>query len=139
MSKFLILLLAVLFLTAAPSYADPADPQATNPISVRLSDGTAFILPGAPDTVAQASITNATTNVANTSTTITLAAASKHVIIKTDPAAAIIYVDLTNSTATTADFRIDPGGALIVELAAGITAFKYIGATATGTISVCAF
>lgn len=86
----------------------------------------------------QGSFSNATTNVANTSTTITLDKAARHVVIKTDPAAAVIYVDLDNGTATSADFRIDPGAGFMYE-GKPITTFKYIGASAAGTISVAAW
>lgn len=116
----------------------------TNPVGVKGVDGSGIATEANPvpvitASVAQASITNTTASVANSSTTITLAAASRHIIVKTDPAAAIVYVDLANGTATSADFRIEPGGALAVDLSTGITAFKYIGASATGTISVCAY
>jgi hypothetical protein len=86
----------------------------------------------------QGNFTNTTASVANSDTTITLTKASRHVIIKTDPAAAIIYVDLNSGTATTADFRIEPGGALTYE-GEPVATFHYIGATATGTISVMAW
>ena len=89
--------------------------------------------------VATASITNATTNVANSSTAIALAAASRHIIIKTDPTSAVVYIDLAGGTATSADFRVEPGGALSVDLGTAISTFNYIGASATGTISVCAY
>lgn len=95
-------------------------------------------IPGGSNGVAQTNITNTTANVANTSTAITLATASRRIVVKTDPAAAIIYVDLAGGTATTADFRVEPGGALVYE-GEPITTFNYIGATATGTISVLAY
>jgi hypothetical protein len=95
-------------------------------------------IPGGSNGLSQADITNTTANVANTSTTITLAAASRRIVIKTDPAAAVIYVDLANGTATSADFRIDPGASFVYE-GEPISTFKYIGASATGTISVAAW
>lgn len=102
----------------------------TNPLPVTTTPSTV---------VTQATITNTTASIENTSTTITLAAASTHLSIKTDPTAAVIYVDLANGTATTADFRIEPGAALTLDNLPAMTQFKYIGASATGTISICAW
>lgn len=81
--------------------------------------------------------TNTTASVLNVSTTVTLAKPSRHVVVKTDPTAAVIYVDFTNNTATSADFRIEPGAAVTYE-GQPISAFKYIGASAAGTYSVLA-
>lgn len=97
------------------------------------------VTPLAGGSVTQANITNATGNVPNTSTTVTLVAASTHLTIKTDPAAAVLYVDVANGTATTADFRIDPGAGMTWDNLPSMTAIKIIGASATGTYSVTAW
>lgn len=95
-------------------------------------------IPGGSNGVAQSQITNTTANVANTSTALNCVVPSRRLVIKTDPAAAVIYVDLAGGTATTADFRIDPGASFVYE-GEPISTFNYIGATATGTVSVMAW
>jgi hypothetical protein len=145
-AKYLCLFAA--FAIALPSYAAGTGTfaphsNAAAPSAVQISQGGAvlsstnpiFVVPGS---VAQASITNTTASVPNTSTTVTLAAASRHVIVKTDPAAAILYVDFADGTATSADFRVEPGGAVTIE-GPSITTFKILGASATGTYSVLAW
>lgn len=134
------LLAFALSLCALPAIAAPGTelwlPSAsdyvsgTNPLPVTLSGS-------AP--VTQAQITSLTASVPNASTTVTLTHASTHLIIKTDPSAAILYVNLTNGTATTANFRIDPGAGLSLDNMPSITAFKILGASATGTYSVAAW
>jgi hypothetical protein len=94
-----------------------------------------FVEPGGTST---ANITNASSSIAASSTAVNLTAASRHLIIKTSPDAAIVYIDLTGGTATTADFRLDPGDAIDLDLGNAITTFNYIGASAAGVISVCA-
>lgn len=95
-------------------------------------------IPGGSNGVPVSQITNTTANVAATSTTITPTVPSRRIVIKTDPLAAVVYVDLAGGTATTADFRIEPGAAFVYE-GEPITSFNYIGASAAGTISVCAY
>lgn len=95
-------------------------------------------IPGGSNGVPVGSITNTTANIANTSTTITPVFPSRRIVVKTDPAAAVVYVDLAGGTATSADFRIEPGAALIYE-GEPVTSFNYIGASALGTISVLAY
>lgn len=92
----------------------------------------------APDGVAQASIVNTTAAIAAADTAVALGTACRHVIIKSDVGAAAIYVDLANGTATTADFKIDPGGS-IYYYGQAISSFHYIGASAAGNISVLAW
>lgn len=89
---------------------------------------------------AQAAIINTTASVPNTSTAVTLSATRTymHVLVKTDPSAAVLYVDFANGTATTADMRIEPGASVLIE-GVPISEFKIIGASATGTYSVLAW
>jgi hypothetical protein len=94
---------------------------------------------GSGGATTQAQVTNATGNVPNTSTAVVMVHASTHLIFKTDPAAAISYVDVANGTATTADFRVEPGGALALDNLPSFTQIKIIGASATGTYSVAAW
>ncbi len=117
---------------------------AANPIFSDISTGGAVVSNSNPlrtqqPTVTQANITNTTANVPNTDTAVTLTASSTHICVKTDPAAAILYVDFTNGAATTADFRIDPGAAITLDNLPGITSIHVIGASATGTYSVAAW
>jgi len=89
--------------------------------------------------VAQASIINTTDNIPNTSTTVTLAQACTHVLVKTPSTAAILYIDFANgAAATSADFQLDPGAGILIE-GPSITTFKILGASATGTYSVLAW
>lgn len=94
----------------------------------------------AAESGAQANIINTTGNVPDSSTTVTLSSTRTylHVLVKTDPAAAVLYVDFANGTATTGDFRIEPGSAILIE-GVPISAFKIIGASALGTYSVLAW
>lgn len=113
----------------------------TNPVKVVGVDGSTIMTNANPlvartPTVTQANITGATGNVPNSDTAVPLTAASTHLCVKTDPAAAILYVDLTNNTATTADFRIDPGSCLCLDGLPGISSIHILGASATGTYSV---
>lgn len=89
---------------------------------------------------AQNDTINTTASVPDTSTTITLSSTRTylHVLVKTDPAAAVLYVDFANGTATSGDFRVEPGGAILIE-GVPISAFKIIGASALGTYSVLAW
>lgn len=110
-----------------------ATPYSTSdPVPVSLSGGSG-------GTSTQAQVTSVTGNVPNSSTTITLTHASTHLVIKTDPAAAVVYVDLNNGTATNADFRIDPGAGLALDFLPSFSAIKILGASATGTYSVAAW
>lgn len=88
----------------------------------------------------------ATTNIAAVDTAIVFGTGSfQHVIIKTSTTAAIVYISPNNTTATVADFQVDPGGSLSLGLAGGagtlpaMTGFHYLGASATGTISYVAW
>lgn len=149
-----------------PLFVEPTDGTAAaitgnHPISIRQSaDGTNFVdsthggysnllqgnaalsttnpLPVSPNGVAQASIVNVTAAVANVDTTIAFGASFTHAIIKTDTGASAIFVDLANGTATTADFKVDGGGALTYT-GAPITGFHYIGSSASGNISYLAW
>lgn len=117
--------------------------SATNPLFTNISVGSAAVsttnaLPVAPNGVAQASIVNVTAAIANIDTTIAFGITATHAIIKTDSGASNIFVDLANGTATTADFKIDGGGALTYT-GAGITGFHYIGSSASGNISYLAW
>lgn len=80
-----------------------------------------------------------TSNIAASDTAITFGSTFQHVIIKTSSSAAIVYVDINNNTATSADFQLDPGSGLGLGLGGtnmvGMSGFHYIGASATGTIS----
>jgi hypothetical protein len=113
-----ILLLLTIFALSGVAFQHPAE-----------SFGSSFLR--------QSQITNTTENIAAVSTAITLASPSENITIKTDPAAAVIYVDFAGGTATAADFRIDPGAAFTLS-GTKMKTFNYIGATATGTVSVCA-
>lgn len=86
----------------------------------------------------QGSITNTTTTIPNTSTTVTLTAASRHIILVNSHTTTIVYVDLNNATATSADFAVGPGCALTYEGPA-ITSFKILGSAASGNYSVLAW
>ena len=116
--------------------------SATNGVFSNILQGNAVLsttnpIFAAPNGVAQASITNTTAAVLDVDTTVTLAAASTHVTVKTDTGAAAIFIDLAGGTATSADFKIDGGGGYTY-VGAPISSFHYIGASATGNISVCA-
>lgn len=88
------------------------------------------------DTLAS-DMTSVTGNVPNTATTVTFTKASRHIIVKTDPAAAVLYVAFSG-TATPSNFRIDPGAALAIDGPA-LGSISIIGASATGTYSVAAW
>ena len=128
----------------------------TNPLPVTLSGGSSALvgvkgadgstitsntnpLPVKTQTVTQANITSLTANIPNVDTARALTASSTHLTVKTDPAAAVFYVDLTNSTATTSSFRIDPGSSVTFDGLPGITSIHVLGASATGTYSVAAW
>jgi|ERR1700723_544579 len=83
-----------------------------------------------------------TVNIAATDTAISFNGSFSHIIIKTSSTAAIVYVSPNNTTATSADFQVDPGASLNLGLAghmAAQTGFHYIGASATGTLSWLAY
>lgn len=82
-------------------------------------------------------MTSVTGNVPSSATTVTLTASSRHLIIKTDPAAAVLYVSFSGN-ATTSNFRIEPGSALSIDGPA-LPSISILGASATGTYSVCAW
>lgn len=82
-------------------------------------------------------MTSTTGNLAGTAATVTFTAPSRHIIIKTDPAAAVAYVAFSG-TATTSNFRIEPGGSLSIDGPA-LPSISIIGASATGTYSVAAW
>jgi hypothetical protein len=90
--------------------------------------------PGVP----QSQITNTTANVAAADTVLTLVVPSRRVTIKTNSAAAICYIDFAGGTATSADFQLDPAGSISYE-GEPIQSIHYLGAAATGTISVLAY
>lgn len=154
--RYALWFLCLVFATCAAAYGQayvrliggdqnsaPLPASASNPVPVAVSVGGTAVSNTAPvpvseGGVAQASITNTTASIAASDTTVTLAAASRHVIIKSDVGAAAIYVDLANGTATTADFKIDPAGSVTYEGPA-ISSFHYIGASAAGNISVLAW
>lgn len=80
-----------------------------------------------------------TGNVPATSTVITPTVASRHMIIKTDPSAAILYVRLDGGTVTSANFRIDPGASLSLDGLPLLPKISILGASAAGTYSVLAW
>jgi len=89
--------------------------------------------------VTQSQITNTTANIANSDTILTLVVPSRRVTIKTSVTTApAVYVDFAGGVATTADFQVDPGGTISYE-GEPIQSIHYIGAAATGTISVLAY
>jgi len=94
---------------------------------------------GANNPLSQTNITSITGSVPNASTAIALTAASTHLVVKTDPAAAVLYVNLANGTATASNFRIDPGGSITLDGLPSISSIKILGASATGTYSVAAW
>lgn len=92
-----------------------------------------------PTGVAQASIINTTASMPSSDTAIPSWVASRHVTVKSSPDAAIMYLDLAGGTATSADFRIEPGASFTYEGATLSSAPHILGASATGTYSVCAY
>lgn len=127
----------------------------TDPLQVTLISGSALVgvkgndattistntnpLPVKTQTVAQANISSFTAAIPNADTAVALVASSTHLTIKTDPTAAIIYVDLANTAATSADFRIDPGASISLDGLPGISSIHIIGAAAVGTYSVASW
>lgn len=94
----------------------------------------------AHSSVSQADITNTTAALATISTTITLAAPSTHVQIKTSTGASPIFVDLSDGTATSGDYQQCWHDPPLVYDGQAISEFKYIAeAPGTGTISVTAW
>ncbi len=80
-----------------------------------------------------------TSSIAASDTAISFGGTFQHVIIKTSTGAAIVYIDINNNTATSANFQLDPGAGLSLGMGPGnmpgMTGFHYIGASAAGTIS----
>lgn len=101
--------------------------SSTNPFPVRTI----------PAPVTPANISTATANIANSSTTVTLAHASTMVIFSVDPAAAACYVCPQGGTcSSTAGFKVSPGQAVGWVYSSATGTFTYIGASASGTYSV---
>ncbi len=118
--------------------------SATNGSFANLLQGNAVLSNTNPlfitkQTVTQGNITNLTASVPNANSAVTLVTGSHHITVKTDPSAAVLYVDLAGGTATTADFRIEPGAAQTWDDLPSISSFNIIGASATGTYSVTAW
>lgn len=111
--KFLALLLVASF-SILPSIADPYVQFGGQP---------------------QGLSTSITQNVAAVDTAIVMVAPSSHVIVTTSPAAAAVSVNLNNGTATAANYTINPGTTLTYN-GRPLVGIHYIGASATGTISV---
>lgn len=84
-----------------------------------------------------ANMTSVTGNLSGTAATVTPTVPSRHWIIKTDPAAAVAYVAFSG-TATSSNFRIDPGCSLNID-GPPLPSISIIGASATGTYSVAAW
>lgn len=121
-----IYIIALMVLVALPFYPPP---QAAHSFGFGRGGGVNYLQ--------QTLMTNTTASIAATSTALTLAAPSENITVKTDPSSAVIYIDFAGGTATTADFRLDPGASVTVT-GTRMESFNYIGATAQGTVSVCA-
>ncbi len=89
--------------------------------------------------VAQGDIVNTNTAIPDSSTQVTLGTACRHIRIRVNSAAVTLYVDLTDNTATSADYAIEPGDELVYDGGAAITAFKVIGSAAADTYNVLAW
>lgn len=92
-----------------------------------------------PGTDRVTAFTNVTASVPASSTTTILTNASRHVVIETSAAAAILYVRLDSTTATTANFAIAPGTQINLEALPLVSSVTVIGASATGTYSILAW
>jgi hypothetical protein len=125
------------------SQADAAVTDA-NPIPAQLSQANAALTAqnpifAAPSGVVQASITNTNTAIPDSSTQVTLTAASAHIRIHNNSATETLYVDLTDDTATSADYAILPGDSMEPYDGAPLTGFKVIGTNAADTYNVLAW
>lgn len=125
--------------------ADGTNPvTADHPLPTQLSQGDAALTAqnpifAAPSGVLQASITNTNTAIPAASTQVTLAAASAHIRIHNNSSTETLYVDLTDDTATSADYAILPGDSMEPYDGAPITTFKVIGTNAADTYNVLAW
>jgi hypothetical protein len=131
-------------LATRPS-ADGTNPvDATHPLAVQLSQSDAATTAqnpifAAPSGVVQASITNTNTAIPDASTQVTLAAASAHIRIHNNSSTETLYVDLTDDTATSADYAILPGDSMEPYDGAPLAGFKVIGTNAADTYNVLAW
>lgn len=91
-----------------------------------------------PTGVSQAEITNTTTTMPTSSTDVDLVAPSEHITVTNNGTTQILYVDLANGTATTADFAVLPGTPLVYD-GPPIKQFKVIASANTSTFSVLAY
>lgn len=86
-------------------------------------------------------VKDATINIAAGDQTVNIGTGSYlHIIIHTSTTAAIVYINLNNTTASATNFEIDPGAGLTVTNSMnGIVGFHYFGSAATGTLSYMAW
>ena len=89
--------------------------------------------------VPQGSITNTATSIPSSSTAVTLVAPSKHLCICNTHSTTILYVDLANGTATSADYPISPGTGHCFDNLPSISSFRWIGSAAAGIAGVMAW
>jgi len=83
--------------------------------------------------------TSVTAAIPASSTVVTLTAPSRHVVIKSDASAAVMYIRLDGGTCTSANFKIDSGGAVALDGLPGINSVTILGASATGNYSILAW
>jgi len=113
----LLCLLVALVMSFMPANADPYVQEGGNP---------------------RGFFTNTTANIAASDTAVTLSVPSGHIRIQLSSGSAIVYLDLNNGTATSADYAIPSGGSFEYNGRA-IEGFHVLGASATGTISIAAW
>lgn len=83
-------------------------------------------------------ITSVSSAILAADTPVVLTAPSGHVVIQLSAASAAVSLNLNNGTATTSMYTI-PAGGTFTYYGRELVGFHYIGATATGTISVAAW
>lgn len=104
------------------------------PVPATFTNGAPVI----PASVSQSNMTSSNTAILASSFSIPFDAPSTHVTIWTSPDAAPLYINLKNTTATSANALVQPGASLTLTVSQ-ISAITGLGTAATGKVNWVAY